>query len=67
MVGKIAKCFMGIQDDGEDAYMRDTIPISIWKQVQKQDSQATEWETIIRVGMAMLYNCSLIWWTRSEQ
>ena len=35
MAGRIAKCFMGIQDDGEDAYMRDTIPISIWKQVQK--------------------------------
>ena len=35
MAGRIGKCFMGIQDDGEDAYMRDTIPISIWKQGRK--------------------------------
>ena len=30
------------------------------------DSQATKWETIMRVGMMKLYAYNLIWWTRSE-
>ena len=29
MVGRITKCFMGIQDDGKDAYRRDTVLTSI--------------------------------------
>ena len=31
IAGRIAKRFMGIQDDDKDAYMRDTISTSIWK------------------------------------
>ena len=31
MAGRIAKCSMGIQDDGEDAYKRDTVLTSIRK------------------------------------
>ena len=31
MVGRIAKHFMGIQDDSKDAYKRDTVLTSIWK------------------------------------
>ena len=31
MAGKVVKRFMGIQDDGKDAYKRDTVSISIRK------------------------------------
>ena len=31
MAGKITKSFIGIQDDGKDAYRRDIISTSIWK------------------------------------
>ena len=31
MAGRITNCFMGIQDDGKDAYRRDIVLTSIWK------------------------------------
>ena len=31
MVGRITKCFIGIQDDDKDAYRRDTISTNIRK------------------------------------
>ena len=31
MAGRITKCFIGIPDDGKDAYERDTVSTSIWK------------------------------------
>ena len=31
MVKRITKCFMGMEDDGKDAYRRDTVSTSIWK------------------------------------
>ena len=32
MAGRIAKLSMGVQDDGKDAYKRDTVSTSIRKQ-----------------------------------
>ena len=29
MAERITKCFMGIQDDGKDAYMRDTVSFRV--------------------------------------
>ena len=31
MARRITKSFIGIQDDGKDAYRRDTVSISIWE------------------------------------
>ena len=53
MAKRVAKCTMGVQDDGQDTYRRDAVSTSVEERPSSQlrsDSQVIEWRTIMRKG-----------------
>ena len=64
MARRIAKCTIGIQNNSQNAYDWHTEARQSFQ--LRLDSQATEWETMMRARMMKLCTCSLTWWLRSE-